>query len=429
MPYLDDVKKKGNFAFIEGVEPELYRRLYESEREIRLNIKSAAKQLRGALEYFYQKETKSDYRDEDPLFKMMKMYHENNPVQEGKMHNLRIALNQFVHPPESSDKQKEKEKEFDTVVSCFKTAFGFFKQRYIRDSRKMSEYEFYNNYIPINNYFIYEAVVDKESECELICHAHKYDRVTKDFTNYALIKIYKQAYQNTRYLKDIEVLRSLWNETPDHRYFARFTEADQAESNTYNEYYIIRYELDQKPNFLTSDFINSINTEQRNWIAIEVFRAVKILHNLPRPIYHRNIRPENILLCSFGENYNPYIVNFEYAKLIDSRTDTMVVNVKKKAKSDSTYIAREVRDLDYASELPPEQWEKADVYSLAALIVFILSGHELSGIASANQLLKGKYDREFCDFIGKMLGSYNFRPSLNEATEIFERYLAVGCER
>lgn len=431
MQYLDLVKKKGNFAFVESFDVELYKKLLNAESKIWINRYDSAVGLRKALEHFYRFNTYSE--ENADLANMMKLYHMNPLYSEHKdrMNTVRDISNKNAHDFIETVKKGARDWSllpFDTYVNLFKFTFDMLRHHYIKQDERAT-YKFNERFIPIGSYFIYTAIVDESSECALKCHAHKKDDVAGNWTSYALIKIYKRKNENsTKHLKDIEVLKHLWNSSDSHSYFARFSRVDQTENNVANEFYIIRYELDQIPTLLTKQLISELNIEQRRQLALKMFRAIMTLHNLEQPLYHRNICPDNILICKNGNTCKPYIVNFEYAKLDNSITQTVISNViskSKKANIQSAYVAPEIRGFDsIKGNVSLLQWEKADIYSLAILVIFVLTGHEFTGAVSKNPLVRNGFDKDFCDAIGKMISpAYDARPCLLEVKDIFENSL------
>jgi serine/threonine protein kinase len=336
------------------------------------------------------------------------------------MQKVRETANDFAH-----EKAYTKQFSHEDCVEFFRSTFHTIRMYFITNTKKRSEYKFFEDYIPIGDYFVYDTISTEENDCILKCHTHKISNLTGEFSQYALIKIYKEDEGRNTHLKDIEVLQHLWEKSDSHRYFARFSDESIIENEGKEKYHIVRYELNQIPVVLAKDFIDFISVDNRKSIALDLFHAIHILHNLSEPLYHRHLHPDNILICSQGEGFRPYVINFEYTKLVNSITETVAAYVHEKAQSENLYIAPELRSQNIDGNISLQEWEKADVYALAVLTLFILTGDEFTGKVSTEVLDKNEYGKEFITAIVRMVGSQDGRPVLAEVKDVFEKALSL----
>ena len=111
----------------------------------------------------------------------------------------------------------------------------------------------------------------------------------------------------------------------------------------------------------------------RKDIVVGLCRGVESLHTYEPPVYHRNINPDAFYIFQIRGKYKPLLAKFDCAKDSDNAAFTVYQNVEKRASNQATnsFFAPEVISSKRGIGV---DWEKADVYSLAKTIVYILTG-------------------------------------------------------
>lgn len=92
-----------------------------------------------------------------------------------------------------------------------------------------------------------------------------------------------------------------------------------------------------------------------------ILNGLKYLHNLPSPIIHNEITPQNIMLDLSGEEYEAKIIDFGYARYFHSSTKAF-----HKEGLDLYYVASECFNNIYSPQ--------SDIFSVGAIIYQLLFG-------------------------------------------------------
>jgi hypothetical protein len=171
--------------------------------------------------------------------------------------------------------------------------------------------------------------------------------------------------------RDIDIINKLWEDNfEDPANVIRQTE-NITGSNM--DYKFQVYSLPNKPIRLTDDFVNSINMEQKMDIIAGLCRGIESIHKYDTPLYHRNINPDAFYIFDIRGKYKPLLAKFDCTKDSADASFTVFQNVEKKVHNQNTnqFFAPEVLKANMGIGV---DWEKADIYSLAKMILFILTG-------------------------------------------------------
>lgn len=171
--------------------------------------------------------------------------------------------------------------------------------------------------------------------------------------------------------RDIDVINKLWEDNfEDPLNVIRKTETIVSSNSDYR---FQVYALPNRPLRLTNNFVNSINIEQKMDIIIGLCKGVKSIHNYDTPLFHRNINPDAFYIFEIKGKYKPLLAKFDCAKDSSDATFTVVQNVDKKIHNQNTnkFFAPEVINSNMGIGV---DWEKADIYSLAKTIAYIIFG-------------------------------------------------------
>lgn len=102
-------------------------------------------------------------------------------------------------------------------------------------------------------------------------------------------------------------------------------------------------------------------------------RGIESIHNYDTPLYHRNINPEAFYIFNIRGKYKPLLAKFDCTKDTANAAFTVFQNVEKKIHNQNSnqFFAPEVIEANMGIGV---DWKKADIYSLAKTILFIISG-------------------------------------------------------
>lgn len=120
-------------------------------------------------------------------------------------------------------------------------------------------------------------------------------------------------------------------------------------------------------------FTCSIDMEQKMDIIAGLCRGIESIHNYDTPLYHRNINPEAFYIFNIRGKYKPLLAKFDCTKDTANAAFTVFQNVEKKIHNQNSnqFFAPEVIEANMGIGV---DWKKADIYSLAKTILFIISG-------------------------------------------------------
>lgn len=183
--------------------------------------------------------------------------------------------------------------------------------------------------------------------------------------------------------RDIDIINKLWEDNfEDPANVIRQTE-NIIGSN--GDYRFQVYSLPNRPIRLNAEFVKKIGMEQKLNIIAGLCRGVESIHNYDTPLYHRNINPDAFYIFDVRGKYKPLLAKFDCTKDSTDTAFTVFQNVEKKANDQNTnkFFAPEVLNADMGIGL---DWEKADVYSLAKTILFIISGSIVDDIDNVDGL-------------------------------------------
>ena len=171
--------------------------------------------------------------------------------------------------------------------------------------------------------------------------------------------------------RDIDIISKLWEENfEDPANVIRQTENINGSNG---EYRFQVYSLPSRPLRLTDDFVNEINLKQKMDIIVGLCRGVESIHNYETPLFHRNINPDAFYIFNIRDKYKPLLAKFDCTKDSADNAFTVFQNVEKKILNQNTnkYFAPEVLNSQMGVGV---DWKKADIYSLAKTILYIITG-------------------------------------------------------
>lgn len=183
--------------------------------------------------------------------------------------------------------------------------------------------------------------------------------------------------------RDIDIINKLWEDNlEDPSNVIRQTE-NIIGSN--GDYKFQVYSLPNRPIRLSDRFVNSIDMEQKMDIIAGLCRGIESIHNYDIPLYHRNINPDAFYIFNIRGKYKPLLAKFDCTKDSSDAAFTVFQNVERKVHNQNTnqFFAPEVLKANIGIGV---DWEKADIYSLAKTILYILSGSVISDLDCLDEI-------------------------------------------
>ncbi len=187
--------------------------------------------------------------------------------------------------------------------------------------------------------------------------------------------------------RDIDTISKLWDDNfEDPSNVIRQVESITGSNGDYK---FQVYSLPGKPLRLTQEFVSTLSLEEKLDIIKGLCKGVESLHAYDTPLYHRNICPDAFYIFDVKGKYKPLLAKFDCAKDTDDAEFTVYQNVEKKAHNQNTnsFFAPEVLASNMGIGV---DWERADIYSLAKTILYILTGKITTSLDEIESCVDGE---------------------------------------
>ncbi len=460
----------GNFGFIYNINRDLYEKLHSAEMYSRLDSNRCGQDCRSALEIFINSALDKyglakSCEGLELHKKVENLRNENFLKAEGFLKNNESITNKFILPPlgnvnfDREDKNKSSMDYWDYLrrygnrgshvvarpsaprqsyrnsVKCLKGFYLALKKYYkTQISSNIGDFDEYK--MPIGEYSVYDSYIPSDSnrsKCEREFLAYtKDENGEKNF--YAILRQYnKQEADDVFMLRNqkcfSEAAKMSLSSVPEG--MTRLRELIPKDSDN-SSFYIISYIFNQEPFPLTDQILSSMDLNHRIKLCARIVNCLENLHTSPVPIFHRMLNYECVYVCEIRGEWIPYIIKFDYAKIVsEAPVGTVFANaVKAKGK---------INEIKLNKYLPPEwdliksdagdkEWSKVDIYSLGILCSDILIGKIDNGVVSLDDLAELDLSDELLDTLDLMRAEDpGERWGIEDIKEIFdEEYRRTG---
>ena len=207
--------------------------------------------------------------------------------------------------------------------------------------------------------------------------------------------------------RDIDIINKLWEDNFEDP--ANVIRQAENINGSNGDYKFQVYSLPNRPIRLTPDFVNNINMHQKMDIIAGLCRGIESIHNYETPLYHRNINPDAFFVFDIRGKYKPLLAKFDCTKDSANAAFTVFQNVDKKVHNQKTnqFFAPEVLNSNMGIGV---DWKKADIYSLAKTILYIITG----SVVNDSKCL-GDWDDKLINILIQMLNENpEKRPELSD---------------
>lgn len=189
--------------------------------------------------------------------------------------------------------------------------------------------------------------------------------------------------------RDIDVINKLWEDNFDDP--SNVIRQTESISGSNGDYRFQVYSLPNRPLRLTDSFLKLISLKEKMDIISGLCKGIETIHNYETPLYHRNINPDAFYIFNIRGKYKPLLAKFDCTKDSADAAFTVFQNIEKKVRNQNTnqFFAPEVLESSMGREV---DWEKADIYSLAKTILYIISDTIIDDTECINTIDKLEID-------------------------------------
>ena len=418
----------GNFEFIRIINRDLYDKLHSAEMFARIDFNRCCQDCRSALELFINsvlyKHGLTPRYGRIELFKKIEALQDEDvlrsigflaPSESINDKSLLADLGEVTYDREDGTEgtidywdymrrfgnmgahvehgNADPSQTYRNCVICLRGFYDALKSYYKRQiSGSLGGYDEYA--MPIAEFCVYDSYVPGDqarSKCQREFLAYTKDE-NGDRTFYAILRLYnKQSASDTFMLRNqkcfTEAAKMSESNVPEG--MARLRELVPKDSRN-SSFYIISYMFNQEPHRLTDSLLSSMELTQRIRLCCKIINCLENLHTSPIPIYHRMLNYECVYVCKIRNKWTPYIVKFDYAKIVSDAPLGTVFN-------DAVKAGDKLKEVKLNKYLPPEwenltqsagdkDWSKVDIYSLGMLCTDIIMGKIESRIVGIDEL-------------------------------------------
>lgn len=454
----------GNFSFVYDYTKNeaLFNRFYEAEKNLKVDYMDFAHKVRMAIEAFALDEEakkcqqQEKYTDKDiSAIKEQIIFEIRQPASIVSYKNIIINLcsgreleftnmllkYSFIKNTTYEDEIRRKFKAFIRFLYDFGSESSHeniaFKENYIPNKQNClrvigavhdflcvyygERKKYDSTLVPIRDYIaVPKHIVDRMG---LVLEVGKYLFVKKQKKKIAYY-IFSSDIDNISKAqrRDIDIINKLWEDNfEDPVNVIRKTE-NIIGSN--GDYKFQVYSLPNRPICLTNEFVSDIDMEQKKNIIIGLCRGIKSIHEYEIPLYHRNINPDAFYIFDIRGKYKPLLSKFDCTKDSSDATLTVIQNVEKKIHNPNTnkFFAPEVLKANMGVGI---NWEKADIYSLAKTILYIITGLVVTVFDCIDEI--ENLDDEIKIILMEMLDEKpENRPKISDLLKLLQRTDNIG---
>ncbi len=453
----------GNFAFMYHINKDLYEKLYSAEKQARTNFRNSGHECREALEILIKiilnrHNLSNACKMMDLRTKIDSLRNETFLRSAGYLRNNERLVNKPILPDlgrvtykykngrvETADywdfmrrygntcshadpRPSDVKLSYENTIKCLKGLFLLLK-KYYQSQVPNSVGNFDENLMPIEEYCVYDSYIPADSgrsKClrEFLAYIRD-ENGEKSF--YAILRLYNKADSSETFMLRnqkcfTEAAKLSMSSVPDGMTRTRELIPKDSANSTF---YIISYIFNQKPYPLTESLLQGMTLGQRVKLCSRIVNCLDNLHTSPIPIFHRMLNYESVFACEIRGEWIPYIIKFDYAKILTEgpigTVYTNAVKAKERIKEEklNKYLPPEWDAL--SQEAGDKEWAKVDIYSLGILFADILAGKIGVSPISIDDLAELDLSDEVLDLLDIMRADDpNERWSIEEVKDIFD---------
>ncbi|MCC8164409.1 MAG: serine/threonine-protein kinase [Lachnospiraceae bacterium] len=224
-------------------------------------------------------------------------------------------------------------------------------------------------HLPIRDYLPVNKATRKELGLKPVTGKRYYVREDRGQVRYYLLFEVEAGRAENR---EVDILRKLWEEDNDRTPDAIIKFREEIHLNNGSSHLV--FSLPSAALALSRKFLAGRSVTEKEKLFEDALDAVSFLHNSEPPLYHRDIWPGAFLVCRVKNRYKLFLEHFDCVKdTTAGYTEYAKVRKNEEKTERGPYIAPERLGSQDSPE-HPEAWEKADLYSLGKLGLYILTG-------------------------------------------------------
>ena len=439
----------GNFTFLYDINREIYNYASTAEKEARIDFENCGTNIRKAYEAFAnsvvaerslagmlkERADLSDkifyFRTNNIILNLPKFKYLDKDGKEQMGYGLDL-IRWIGNATSHTDKEEMKALPcYSNLVLALSLLHRVFAAYY---KRKVSIRipEFNEQIMPIGEYHVTETSVPYDAEktgCIREAKAYLLDE-EEDISAYAILRIYEKdeisETTSTFMLRNQKcfTMASKYSISTVPEGMALQREVIEKGSPKTN-FYIVAYEFSREPRPLDDSLVGEMTTLQKTKFCSRLVDSLAKLHGDETRIIHRMLNYRCIYACKFGDEWVPYIIKFDYAKIVSSKTVATVYMDAEKAAREmdnmliSKYIAPEWERL--GADAGADEWSLVDIYSLGVLFADIYAGKFTGRVVDLDSLEVSGVSDNILDTIDCMTAeSPSARGSLNGIKNTFD---------
>lgn len=458
---------RSNFEFLRKIDRDVFREISSAEKISRTNFENCVKQIRVALEALTTKLAKQHrvyelienkmLSDRFQILQSEVLLREAGYLKENEQLKNKPILPEM---PEVTYRIEQDNKEVTRNYYTFLRQIGNAGAHYdTKDNSPRLTYEntvlglkgfyiltskiykrqitgklleFDEDSMPIEDFFIEESYVPDDynlTKCEKEFLVYREDSFG-EIESYAVLRMYRKNTIRNKFLARnrkcfVEASKMSVGSRPEG--MAEVSELTGI-TDEFSPYYIICYAFPRKPEALTVELVRQMTLEQRLKFCKRLADCLYNLHYGEEPIEHRMLNYECIFACKKKDEWIPFIIKFDFAKLesLDEK-DTVLYEVADARKSVKTLLSlKKYMPLEQLDEVSDKnQWTKGDIYSLGVLFSDILAGKFEPQLVDVKELKKLKISKDLLSLIDDMRSDFvDQRPDISYVKEVLDVELA-----
>lgn len=449
---------QGNFSFLSDIlgKEDLFKKFYDAEKNLKIDYIDFAHKIRKAYEAFALEEEAERRKNQNEfankeldeikeiianeIKKPSSIINYKNIIIDlcdGKEQSFvdMLVKYSFVRHPENENEVRMRLKKYIRFIysfgsesshenvaiseecipnkeNCLKVAGSFhdFLCAYYKINQK-----FDSTMIPIRDYIPVPKKVIESMGLVLETGKSLYIKQRNEKVGYYIFSSDIESI-STGQRRDIDTINKLWEENfDDPSNIIRQTE-NITSSN--GDYRFQVYALPNRPYKLSNALLSEMSMSNKLDIIAGICKGIESIHDYEIPMYHRNICPDSFYIFEIRNKYKPLLAKFDCTKDTAENMFTVYYNVEKRAKNKNTnqFFAPEVLSTEVGEEI---NWRKADIFSLAKTILFILFDGIIEDNEIENRLEECKISDELKIILTEMLSPHpDERPEVTEILEI-----------
>ncbi len=279
------------------------------------------------------------------------------------------------------------------------------------------EHKFDSTLIPIRTHIPVPKNICKQMGLTLGVGKHLYVKENKGKIMYSIFSSDIDDISLSQ-KRDIETINKLWEDNFDDP--SNIIRVSENISGSNRDYKYQVYSLPGRPLKINQSLLEQLTVSEKLDIIKGICRGIKSMHEYEPPFYNRNICPDSFYIFKIKGKYKALLARFDCTKdTADDAKYTVINTVEKKMLNDNIklYFAPEVIKSDIGTKI---NWEKSDIYSLAQVCIYLLSGKVTDDSHESLEILgESGIDDDIKYIILEMISENpEERPSIKEILEV-----------